>query len=484
MGSKLMTDMFNPPRPRAARPIGRGADWGGKALLVCALAVLMAIPGLFVFGLVADREHRASTVAAEISALQGGAQQVLGPVLVAPYQIPADAKTAPVNGWYVVSPEQGQVAVKVHGSSLHRGIFDVPVYEATADVDARFGPPPKAVNLPASASIDWSRAKVVVGFSDLRGAKADITGTFAGPGGTTALAFTPSSDVNLGAPAAEPRQPGLFAGAPAANSGFGLITAPAAAIMGSPTGGDFKVALRFTGAERLSVMPFAKSTTVKVAGDWRSPSFDGGFLPETRQTRGDSFSASWSVPFIARGLADHAADDSLSLSALGGKDLGVTFVPGNNPYQSVMRALKYAVMFVGLVFMTFFVFEALSGRRLHPAQYVLIGLAQMVFYLLLLSLSEYIGFDLAFAAAAVATVGLIGLYAGAAFRSGLYRAQALAIFAAIYGLIYLLMRLEDFALLAGSLASFVGLAAAMYLTRDIDWYGGRAEAPAVTPPAA
>ena len=471
-----MTEISTPSRPRAARPIGRGADWGGKALLVCALAVLMAIPGLFVFGLVADREHRASTVAAEISALQGGAQQVLGPVLVAPYQIPGDAKTAPVSGWYVVSPEQGQVAVKVHGSPLHRGIFDVPVYEATADIDARFAPPPKAVNLPASASVDWSRAKVVVGFSDLRGAKADIVGSFAGPAATTALAFTPSSDVNLGAPSSP--------GAPAANSGFGLITAPAAAIVASPTGGDFKVALRFTGAERLSVMPFAKSTTVKVAGDWRSPSFDGGFLPETRQTKGDSFSASWSVPFIARGLADHATEESLSLSALGGKDLGVTFVPANNPYQSVMRALKYAVMFVGLVFLTFFVFEALSGRRLHPAQYVLIGLAQMVFYLLLLSLSEYIGFDLAFAAAAVATVGLIGLYAGAAFRSGVYRAQALAIFAAIYGLIYLLMRLEDFALLAGSLASFVGLATAMYLTRDIDWYGGRAEAPAVTPPVA
>ena len=111
------------------------------------------------------------------------------------------------------------------------------------------------------------------------------------------------------------------------------------------------------------------------------------------------------MPFIARGLSDQGTTGALSLETLGAKDLGVTFVPANNPYTSVIRALKYAVMFVGLVFLTFFVFEALSGKRLHPAQYLMIGVAQMVFYLLLLSLSEYVGFDLAFAvAAATATV--------------------------------------------------------------------------------
>jgi inner membrane protein len=116
----------------------------------------------------------------------------------------------------------------------------------------------------------------------------------------------------------------------------------------------------------------------------------------------------------------------------------------------------------------------------HPAQYLLIGSAQMVFYLLLLSASEYIGFDWGFAGAAIATVLLIGLYAGAAFRSRARGAQALAVFSAVYGLIYLLMRLEDFALLAGSVASFLGLAGAMYLTRNLDWYGGK---PAARDPA-
>ena len=119
---------------------------------------------------------------------------------------------------------------------------------------------------------------------------------------------------------------------------------------------------------------------MKIAGDWPAPSFDGGFLPDPAPQLGaHGFAASWNVPFIARGLSDHGATDALSLDQLGAKDLGVSLVPGSDPYQTVTRALKYAVMFVGLVFLTFFVFEALSGRRLHPAQYVLIGLAQMVF---------------------------------------------------------------------------------------------------------
>ncbi|HEY1752930.1 MAG TPA: cell envelope integrity protein CreD, partial [Caulobacteraceae bacterium] len=349
--------------------------------------------------------------------------------------------------------------------------------------DARFGPPPKTLNLPPGSSVDWSRALVVVGFSDLRGAKSDVAGSFTGPAGKSELTFAPASGLALGSPGGGAPAPNgaamaaMRAAGQAPSSDYGLVAAPAAAVLASPSGGDFAMALTFTGAQRLSVLPFAKSTQVRISGDWPAPSFDGGFLPDHPQLGAHGFAADWTVPFIGRGLSEAGESGNLSLNALGAKDLGVSFVPANNPYQNVQRALKYAVMFVGLVFLTFFVFESLSGRRLHAAQYVLIGLAQMVFYLLLLSLAEYVGFDLAFAGAATATVGLIGLYAGAAFRSRTTGALALGIFTLLYGLIYLLMRLQDFALLAGSLASFAGLAAAMFLTRNLDWYGGKAEKP-------
>jgi inner membrane protein len=463
-----------------ARPGGRSANWGGKALLVFALALAMAIPGVLVLALVADREHRAQTVTDDISALQGGAQQLLGPMLVAPYVVPRPpgqssggdpANTGPVSGWYVVSPETGSANVSVHASTRRKEIFQVPVYEATATLHAHFAAPPQDLGLPPGAVVDWTQARIVVGFSDLRGARSDIVGVFTGAGGAHSQAiFAPSSEVNLGAPDNA--------------HGFGLVAAPAAALVTGPGGGDVDVTLHLTGAQRLAVMPFAKSTQVRIAGDWPSPAFDGAFNADPPVLGASGFQANWSVPFIARGLSAHGAEGALGLDSLAAKDVGVTFVPTANPYANVDRALKYAVMFVGLVFLTFFVFEALSGRRLHPAQYLMIGLAQMVFYLLLLSVSEYAGFDWGFAAAAVPTVGLIGLYAGAAFRSRRFGLLALAVFGAVYGLIYLLLRLEDYALLAGSAASFVGLALAMYLTRHIDWYGGKAEPPKPDTPAA
>jgi len=461
----------------AAKPAARSADWGAKAMLVLVLAVLMAIPGVFVFSLVLDRQHRAETVTQQVSALQGGPQQLLGPMLIAPCVAPRPPANdtngvphpqPPETGWYVVSPDEGSATVTLKAASLHRSIFNVPVYEAQADIDAKFSPPPQGVNLPAGSSVNWQAARLVVGFSDLRGAKSDVTGVFTDRSGKTPIVFSPTTGLSLGSPSQV-----MPDGAPKPTTNYGLVEAPGAAVVASK-GGTLHVSLRFTGAERLSVMPFAKSTVVKIAGDWPAPSFDGGFLPSPPQLGASGFAATWNVPFTARGLSDHGSTDALSLDQLGAKDLGVSLVPASDPYQTVMRALKYAVMFVGLVFLTFFVFEALSGQRVHAAQYLLVGLAQMAFYLLLLSLSEYLGFDGAFAIAATATVLLMGLYAGAALKSRGRGAQALAVFSVVYCLIYLLMRLEDFALLAGSIASFLGLAGAMYLTRNLDWYGGKA----------
>ncbi|WP_172448644.1 cell envelope integrity protein CreD [Caulobacter mirabilis] len=452
----------------------RSTGWGGKALLVCALALVMTIPALFVWALIADRSSRSDKVVREVSAMQGGAQQVLGPVLVAPYTIPAKPGAEAITDWYVISADTGTANVAVKTDTRKRGIFEVPVYSAVVDISATFSAPPAAPNLPAGAVVDWSRAQVVLGFSDLRGGKLDPVATVTTPAGESRLAFAPASGINLGKPGfAE----GVASESGRYNSGgeggrFGLVSAPAAPLL---NGGALKTKLTFTGAQRVAVLPFAKATQVSISGDWPAPSFDGGFLPTTHVSKDGRFTANWSVPFMARGMADQGPSGAVSIGELGQKDLGVSFLRTNNPYQNVIRALKYAVMFVGLVFLTFFVFEALSGRRLHPAQYILIGLAQMVFYLLLLSLSEYIGFDLGFIIAAAATVGLIGLYAGAAFKAKRYSVQALVIFSAVYGLIYLLMRLEDFALLTGSLAAFVGLSVAMWLTRNIDWYGGKAE---------
>ena len=151
------------------------------------------------------------------------------------------------------------------------------------------------------------------------------------------------------------------------------------------------------------------------------------------------------------------------------------YIPGStiklvDSYRSVSRSLKYVLLFLGLVFLTYFVFEATTGKRVHPAQYVLVGTAQLIFYLLLLSLSEKIGFDLAFLLAGVATVALLSINAGWVFVSRLQGVRASVIFTLLYTLIYLLLTLQDDALLIGAISSFLAVASVMYFTRHIDWY--------------
>ncbi len=455
-----------PPQPPMHK---RSADWGGKALIVFALALLMAIPGLFVFALVAERAHRAEEAAEQISSQLGGRQQVLGPMLIAPYSLP-DAKGQRVHsGWYAVSAETGSVKLNMRTEPRHLGIFEVPTYNTEVEIDAVFVPPATLNNLAPEAVVDWSQARIIMGATDLRAVKTNLVGVLTAADGTkTTLNFAPSGGFELAGREDGPQSP----------SPFGFVAATGAAPAMAAGGARFHSTFRLTGAEKLSVLPFARSTHVESLGNWPDPSFIGGFLPEHSEVTANGFKAEWNTPFIARGLSSSGPTNILSVNQMAAKDAAITLLPANDPYQNVMRALKYAVMFVGLVFLTFFVFEALSGKRLHPAQYILVGLAQMIFYMLLLSLSERIGFDIAFGVAATATVGLIGMYAGWAFKGLCYQIQALVIFSAVYGLIYLLMRLEDLALLAGSLAAFVGLASAMWLTRNIEWYGGQAaEAP-------
>src|SRR5579859_5514961 len=228
-------------------------------------------------------------------------------------------------------------------------------------------------------------------------------------------------------------------------------------------------ALRFSGAQRLALLAYGKSTRVNEQGDWRSLGFDGSFLPVTRTVTKDGFTAEGSVPFMARGVRAEGASDSVM--GLADTALGVSFIAVADAYQSVNRSLKYVPLFLGLVFLSYFIFEVTTGKRVHPAQYILVGIAQLIFYLLLLSLAEPIGFDLGFLIAGGATVALLAINAGWIFASRLQGIRAFATFGCLYGLIYLLLRLEDNALLVGAIASFLAIAAAMYFTRKIDWYG-------------
>ncbi len=429
---------------------------GLKMMVVCALALLMMIPALFVDGLISERSQRATDVAKEISDQVGGPLTVLGPTLAVPYTVPPHSPSDTAkHGVYVVFPARASVQVKTSTQERRRSLFKVPVFESDLQLGADFDLNGTPVNAPPGADLDWSHAEIVVGVSDARGAQADATMTEDGK--TAILAPAELADsfwMNRGE-SEPPNKLTLF------SVEAGELAKPNARF-------SVTSALRFSGAQRLAVLAYGKTTHLVVTGDWPNPGFDGGFLPVDRNVTGRGFTAEWSVPFIARGVAAEGRSDVIN--GLGATSLGVSFVEMVDPYQSVTRSMKYVLLFVGLIFLSYFVFEATTGKRVHPAQYILVGIAQIIFYLLLLSLAERIGFDLAFLAAGAATVSLLSANAGWIFASGKEGVKALAVFTLLYALIYMLLRLEDNALLVGAIASFLAVAAAMYFTRRIDWY--------------
>lgn len=451
---------------------------GLKLLLVCGLALVMSLAALFVFALLMDRSNRADQVAQEVGGLMGGPQTFLGPVIAVPYtRSVVEAAPAAADGttrampasvdagvWHIF-PTRGRVEVATVSEVRSRSLFKVPVYTADLSYAASFDLANAGAEAPRGAVLDWSRAEIVLGASDARGAKSDIGLTLAGQ----TVALTPSRVE----PTAQLSAADDVGDHPRVRGEQSLRLFGTRLPESLRTAGTFQVAGRaaFSGAQRVAVLAFAGTTDAVIRGDWPHPSYNGGFLPSRQQASADDtgFNATWTVPFVARGVP--VEGDAATLSRLGATSLGVTFVEPANPYQSVSRSLKYAPLFIGLVFLAYFLFETTTGRRVHPAQYILVGMAQVIFYMLLLSIAEHIGFDLAFAVAAAATVGLISAYAGWTFDSRAQGIRALVAFTFLYGLIYVLMRLEDYALLVGALSSFAAIAAVMYFTRNVDWYG-------------
>lgn len=429
---------------------------GVKLIVVCILALIMMIPAFFVGSLVEDRTNRAADVIKEISNHVGGQQTFLGPTLAIPYTIPAHSQLdSAQRGTYLVFPARASAVLKVATEERRRSLFKVPVFRADLQLDGAFdlaGVPGAA---PPGAELDWSRSEIVVGVSDARGALADAMLTANGKTSPLMPADI-SQSMSAGGDQSTLVRLTLF------GANVQDLSKPNAQFNVSST-------LRFSGAQRIALLAYGKTTHFAAQGDWPSPGFDGGFLPATRTISSKGFEAEWSVPFIARGVRAEGAGGSIT--GLDSTALGISLIEVADPYQSVNRSLKYLPLFLGLVFLSYFVFEATTGKRVHPAQYILVGIAQIIFYLLLLSLAERIGFGYGFLLGGAATVILLSANAMWIFSSRLQGLRALAIFSLLYTLIYSLLRLEDNALLVGAIVSFLAVAAAMYFTRSLDWYG-------------
>jgi inner membrane protein len=229
----------------------------------------------------------------------------------------------------------------------------------------------------------------------------------------------------------------------------------------------FAFDLDLNGSQALRFVPLGRETNVQLASTWATPSFDGAFLPDERTVTDDGFSSDWRVLHLNRNYPQQWRGTSVALNE---SAFGVTLLVPVDQYQKSMRAAKYAILVIALTFLVFFFAEIRNRERVHPFQYILVGLALCLFYTLLLAASEQVAFNLAYVVAGLATIGLVTAYTRSIFASRTLSLLTGGVLLVLYGFVFVILQLQDFALLVGSIGLFVALALTMYLSRNIDWY--------------
>lgn len=438
-----------------------------KALAVLLLAGLLMIPLARIDHLVRERQHYLAQASVDIANSYAGAQTLAGPILVVPYDeefraTELDPKTDQRQVVWrrqakqlLIFPDTQNLAGNVDTSVKKRGLFAARVYAMEAQVSG-------TLSLPAELPFERrdKDSRILVGQPYLSLGLSDPRG----------LAGAPQLEVD--GKAAAFAQGTRLAGQPS-----GIHARLAVAADGKAQTLAYTLKLALTGTERLGFVPLAADTRIDLASSWPHPSFGGRFLPDpkTQSVSASGFKAQWRVPALATGaqqqmvqIAAGACKDSPCLDAL--DTLEVRFIDPVNIYTLADRAIKYDVLFIGLTFAAFFLFEVMKRLPVHPAQYTLVGLALALFFLLLLALSEHMAFGIAYLIAAGVCVGLVSFYLAGVLGGWLRGLGFGALLASLYGALYGLLISEDNALLMGALLLVGVLGVAMWVTRRFDWY--------------
>ena len=417
-----------------------------KGLLIGLLILLMLIPASLIGNLVYERQARREQVVSEVSSKWATTQTITGPMLVVPYLYTyqgSDGKLVTVLKQATFLPD----ALRINGDAApevrHRSLYEVLLYRSHLKLDGTFAALPLAKLGIEPQSVQWSEARLLLGITDTRGLEEEVAVQWNGA----------TQHMEAGVPENTVLKSGL--GMPVQIS--------------ANTGGAFSIDLKLRGSESLYFTPVGKTTDVTLRSSWKHPAFDGKYLPDTAADISVAgFSARWKVLNVSRSYPQAWKDGTPDVD---GSAFGVRLIQPADGYVKTERSVKYAILFIALTFTIFFFLEILQKKQIHPLQYLLVGFALTIFYTLLLSISEYTGFNIAYAIATAATVALIGLYTWGVFQSGKTAAGFSAALGGLYSYIYILIQLEDYALLFGSIGLFVILAVIMYFSRKIDWYG-------------
>lgn len=462
-----MTQTSPPPAP-APSPFGRRCDpLFSRYAVVAIIAVALFIPLLLVENLVQERAGLYRDVVAGISNTWGGEQTLSGPYLLLPFThrvkkehfVPEEGKNygrkvtevSVETGTFIILPADVTFEADLDPEERQRGIYRTQVYTAGLDMRGHFVLPDEEALLriaPALVEVDFAHAFVVMGLTYPSALRT------AGP-------FVWDGKPLAAEPGTQPFREEQLA------SGFRVPLN----IAWRPGRFDFSQRLVFTGSGGIRFSPAGETTSIAVTSAWPHPSFQGSVLPASHEVTEAGFFAAWSVPSLARPYPNLGRLDSWR-DSLDAFSVGVDIYQTSTHYKLVDRAVKYGILFIGLTFLTFIVFELGLGSRLHPVQYGIVGLSLVIFYLVLLSLAEHVPFLTAYACAAACILLMTSLYVGAALRSVRQGLGIAVLLAALYVLLFTILQMEDYALLMGTALILVVLAALMVVSRNL----GRARA--------
>lgn len=439
-----------------------------KLLSIGFLIAILLIPNSMIKSLISEREFRQEEAIREISNSWASPQQITGPILTIPFEsilVLDDGKEISTIKYAHFLPEKLEVVGDINPKSRKRGIYEVALYETQLQLEGTFSQPDFSKLIKEDDIILWDMATISIGIPDMRGIQNKIEIQIndtpylmeSGIPKKFALQLAQANENQYSTSRTAEYQSGV-----SANIEWSEELKSA----------SFSTQLSLHGTQSLKFNPIGKSTVAKLNSPWPHPSFEGQFLPDIHEVTESGFSAEWSIFDLNRNYpqqwvgSEHRIADS---------EFGVKLFQPVDNYQQNTRSAKYAVLILFLTFITFFFIEILNKKRIHPIHYILVGLTLTIFYTLLLSISEHLNFSAAYWISSLVIIAMISLYSMSILKSKKLAGILFMFFSIIYTFVFVVLKLEDYALLFGSVGLLIVLGICMYLSRNIDWYNIKAK---------
>ena len=444
--------------------------------LLGVLILILQIPISWIEVIIRERQMTKDSAMREVSALVGGQQSIVGPFLSIPYKRTTTDKTGNqtvTEGRAIIAPDSLTITSDAQVTERNRGIFSIPVYQTTLSVKGYFVPAklpraetqksPVEENAQATNNALFKVEKVEV--------KESVQEEFDLNQGILTLGVSDPKNIIEASPLQWESSPLPFEAGTHSVLAAGIhASIPKQALAKKDSEGEipFSFKLVVSGSGEFAVAPSGKETTVTMNSAWPSPSFGGSYLPTTRTISSEGFKAKWNISPLGREVPD--IDLNASLTNLSASMIEVAFVTPVDPHRMTDRAIKYELLILFLTFACFYLFQIFSNIRIHPIQYLLTGSALVLFYLLLLSLSEHLGFGMAYSIAATGALSLVVGYSRSILANPKRAWIVGGLLSGLYGFFYTLLREEEYSLLLGSIGLAIVLGVIMYISRKVDWY--------------